>query len=121
MLSSQEEDGIVAGNCCHPEIRSEVLEKLDGRKCQDEFATNVDLYNQHKDSWRFQSGSDEQHTEWQDIMETITQQMGKENPPPNTCGPKKLIYLSQTLEENPIKNHLSQWTTEHRKYNQCGH
>ena len=59
------------------------LEKLDGRKCQDEFATNLDLYNQHKDSWRFQSGSDEQHTEWQDIMETITQQMGAvaEHPP----------------------------------------
>ena len=48
---------------------------MNWRKCQDEFEKNVELYKDQGDSYRFKSGDDEQHTEWQDIMEDISTRM----------------------------------------------
>ena len=47
------------------------LANLDWRKCQDEYNLNVDAYNKHREEYKFKSGTDEEHTEWQDIMEDI--------------------------------------------------
>ena len=61
-----------------------VFERVDWRKCQDKFLSNVDTYIQHKDAWRYNSASDEEHTEWQDLMEDIRQRMFPDDKLPTT-------------------------------------
>ena len=46
----------------------ETLENLDWRKCQNEYDRNVKLYTDEGEAYRFRSGDDEQHTQWQDII-----------------------------------------------------
>jgi len=48
---------------------------VDWRKCQDEFTKNVELFLTSKDAHHFKSGTAEEHTVWQDLMEEITQLM----------------------------------------------
>ena len=46
----------------------ETLENLDWRKCQNEYDINVKLYTDEGEAYRFRSGDDKQHTQWEDII-----------------------------------------------------
>ena len=54
--------------------QAETFSALTWRKCKDEYDRNVKLYKADKQSVPFQSGTDKEHQEWEDVMEEIFQQ-----------------------------------------------
>ena len=48
---------------------------LTWRSCEREYERNIKLYIEDKTAAPFQSGTDQQHTEWEDMMEDIIQSM----------------------------------------------
>ena len=49
----------------------ESFSKLNWRKCQTEFDTNLALYKADQSTFPFNSGTAEDHTRWHDVMEEI--------------------------------------------------
>ena len=54
--------------------QAETFSALTWRKCKDEYDRNEKLYKADKQSVPFQSGTDKEHQEWEDVMEEIFQQ-----------------------------------------------
>jgi len=52
------------------------FETLTWRKCEDEYNRNVKLYQADRKAVPFQSGTDAEHTEWEDLMEELFQKFG---------------------------------------------
>ena len=88
---------------------------VDWRKCQDEFTKNVELFLTSKDAHHFKSGTAEEHTVWQDLMEEITQLMYPDD--------HALELASVSLQEEDVKKagelvrdeELSKFTKTHPK------
>ena len=49
------------------------FERLTWRNCEEEYNQNVKLYATDKMAVPFQSGTDKEHQEWEDLMEEIMQ------------------------------------------------
>ena len=66
------------------------FETLTWRKCKDEYNMNVQLYRADRKGVPFQSGTDKEHTEWEDLMEELFEKLGdKDMEAPSTAEPSK--------------------------------
>ena len=45
-------------------------------KCQDKYVQKLSLYQKDKQAVPFESGTDKEHTSWEDVMEEISQHIG---------------------------------------------
>ena len=83
------------------------LAKLDWRKCQAEFQLNVDSYIKSKDTQCFKSGDDEQHTQWQDLMQDIIELMFPDDKlPPTATVQEGVDDLKQKEEDLKVAGEL---------------
>ena len=68
------------------------FETLTWRKCEDEYNRNVKLYQADRKAVPFQSGTDAEHTEWEDLMEELFQKFGdKDMEAPSTAETSKQV------------------------------
>ena len=79
----------------------ETFVRLTWRKCQEEFDRNLAVYTTEKEGVPFRSGSDEQHSEWHDIMDEISTLTAeaKEND-------VELVFQDETQEKKTTEQDL---------------